>query len=198
MLKRQLRKKGAGLALTSGRGLALAGVWALSSCAQTPSLPSSERPSQWAQPLTLAGVPNFHQVSPDLYRSAQPSAEGMANLEKLGVRTVINLRSFSDNEGLIGSLALTSQNLPLRTWSLDENGDELFFKILENSPKPVLVHGQHGADRTGALSALYRIKEQGWSQEEAIAEMTTGGFGYRSIWKNLPKWVAAKAVRPSF
>ena len=50
------------------------------------------RPGKWAVPMTLAGVPNLHKVSDGLYRSAQPTAEGMTNLVALGIKTVVNLR----------------------------------------------------------------------------------------------------------
>ena len=46
---------------------------------------AAERPTSWASPLDWAGVPNAHLVSPNLYRSAQPSAEGMQRLKKQGV-----------------------------------------------------------------------------------------------------------------
>jgi len=39
------------------------------------------------------------------------------------------------------------------------------------------------------LCAIYRIAVQGWSKDEAIEEMTKGGFGYHSIWQNLPKYI---------
>ena len=45
---------------------------------------------KWAEPMTLAGVPNLHKVTDGLYRSAQPTAEGMTNLvalaQKLNIR----------------------------------------------------------------------------------------------------------------
>ena len=49
--------------------------------------------NKWAERIELPGRPNLHKVSDDLYRGAQPTAEGMELLEKLGVKTVINLRS---------------------------------------------------------------------------------------------------------
>ncbi len=51
------------------------------------------RPVQWAEPVEMEGVSNLHRISPTLYRSEQPTALGMKNLEKLGIRTVINLRA---------------------------------------------------------------------------------------------------------
>ena len=58
---------------------------------------------------------------------------------------------------------------------------------------PVLVHCQHGADRTGSMCALYRIMRQGWKVEDAITEMKDGGYGYHSIWCHLPRFIRKMA-----
>jgi hypothetical protein len=39
------------------------------------------------------------------------------------------------------------------------------------------------------MTALYRVAIQGWTKEEAIQEMTEGGFGFHRIWANLPNWI---------
>lgn len=57
-------------------------------------LAPAARNEKWAMPLTLEGVPNLHRLTDYLYRSEQPTAVGFRNLEKLGIRTVINLRYF--------------------------------------------------------------------------------------------------------
>jgi protein tyrosine phosphatase (PTP) superfamily phosphohydrolase (DUF442 family) len=41
----------------------------------------------------IPGVGNFAQISPVLYRGAQPTAEGFKELKKMGIKTVVNLRS---------------------------------------------------------------------------------------------------------
>ena len=38
------------------------------------------------------GAPNFHRVNGNLYRGGQPTAQGWTSLERLGVKTVIDLR----------------------------------------------------------------------------------------------------------
>jgi protein tyrosine/serine phosphatase len=70
-------------------------------------------------------------------------------------------------------------------------GDVVRFLKIVTDPNhtPVFVHCQHGADRTGTMCAVYRIAVQGWSKDEAIAEMTKGGFGHHAIYKNLVKFV---------
>lgn len=147
------------------------------------------RPEAWAQPLEVGGVPNLHQVSPDLYRSAQPSSQGMENLRKLGVRTVVNLRTFHSDRDEIATTGLNYVRIPMQAWYPERRDALRFLRIVsDTSMTPVLVHCQHGADRTGAVVAVYRTAVQGWSKEEALREMTGGGFGYHRVWKNLPQW----------
>lgn len=47
----------------------------------------NNRPAHWAAPVSMNGVPNLHKVSDTLYRSAQPTAEGMANLKAHGIKS---------------------------------------------------------------------------------------------------------------
>ena len=152
---------------------------------------TTEAQEKWAEPIELPGLPNFHKVSSDLYRGAQPSAEGMRQLEKLGIKTVVNLRaSHSDRDELQG-ISLAYEHIEMRAWGKPENEDVLrFLQIVSDSNSlPVFVHCQHGADRTGTVCAIYRIVMQGWSKDEAIEEMTKGGFGFHTIWQNLPDYV---------
>ena len=41
---------------------------------------------------------------------------------------------------------------------------------------------------------MYRILEQGWSPEDALKELTDGGFGYHSMWKNIIEYVKSVDV----
>ena len=59
------------------------------------------RPETWAVPLALPGVSNLYRVSDNVYRSQQPTPEGLGLLHaRLGIRTVINLRMFHDDAEL--------------------------------------------------------------------------------------------------
>ena len=152
---------------------------------------AAERPATWAKPVDVPGAPNLHQVSKTLYRSAQPTREGMAGLEKLGVRTVLNLRSFNSDRGEIKGTKLGYEHLTMKAWHPEYKEAVAFLKLVNDPAKtPVLVHCQHGADRTGTLCAIYRVAVQGWTKEEAVREMTDGGYGFHEVWKNLPAWIA--------
>jgi len=149
-----------------------------------------ERPGKWAQPIRMKGVPNLHKVSDHLYRSAQPTAEGMGNLKKMGVGTIVSLRSFHTDRDEIGNTGLAYEHIYMKAWHPEEEDIVRFLQIVTRPQKgPVLVHCQHGADRTGAMCAVYRIAIQGWTQEEAVKEMTEGGFGFHEAWVNLVPWI---------
>ncbi len=174
--------------------LAFVAVIAAGGCATpsagSPSSTEPARPAGWAQPVTLDGVPNLHRVSPGLYRSAQPTTAGMRRLGEFGIRTVINLRAFHSDRSELDGTELRGIRIPTHAWAPTRAAARRFLDVVTDpDQQPVLVHCQHGADRTGAMVALYRIAVEGWSRDAALAEMTDGGFGYHSIWTNLPPWV---------
>ncbi|MBI3986349.1 MAG: dual specificity protein phosphatase family protein [Lentisphaerae bacterium] len=150
----------------------------------------TDRPVAWAQPIPLAGAPNLHKISGALYRSAQPTAEGMANLKKLGIKTVLNLRSFHSDKDELASTGLASESISMNTWHPEEEDVVRFLKIVcDPAQAPLLVHCRHGADRTGMMCAIYRIVIQGWTREEALREMTEGGFNFHELWVNLVPYI---------
>ena len=150
----------------------------------------SNRPSQWASPMTLAGVNNLYKINDGLYRSAQPTKEGMMNLERLGIKTIINLRAFhSDSDELRGT-ELLNETLSIKTWHIEDEDVIRVLRILKKKDDgPFLIHCQHGADRTGVVSAMYRIVVQGWSKEEAVKEMVDGGYGFHPVWLNIIQYM---------
>jgi len=100
----------------------------------------------------------------------------MRNLKKLGIRTIINLRSFHSDRDEIGETGLAYEHIYMKAWHPEDKEAVRFLQIVTDSKRtPVLVLCQHGADRIEAMIAIYRIAVQGWSKEEAIREMTEGG-----------------------
>lgn len=160
---------------------------------------AAERRADWAQPMAVAGVPNLHQIAPGIYRSAQPTALGMRNLEAMGIRTVISLRNYHDDRETLKGTRLHSMRVPINTWDIrDEQVVATLRKLKQNADGPFLIHCQHGADRTGLMSAMYRIVIQGWDKRRAVEELTQGGYGYHVVWKNILHYidaVDAEAIR---
>ena len=121
---------------------------------------------------------------------AQPTAEGLRAAEKLGVKTVIDLRAFhSDADEAVGT-KLKLERISFKTWHPEDEDVIRFLKLATvRKNQPVFVHCQHGSDRTGMMVAIYRIVVQGWTKREAIEEMTQGNFGFHPVWKNLIAYI---------
>lgn len=150
----------------------------------------TNRPANWARKIALPGVANFYQVNTNLYRGAQPTAEGMANLKALGVRTVISLRILRSDQHKLQGTGLKSVSLGIAPWRVKEDEVVKFLKAATDTNNlPVFVHCEYGADRTGLMCAMYRVVVCDWTKQEAIAEMRDGGFGFNPAWKNLVSFI---------
>ena len=148
------------------------------------------RPSEWAVPIQLPGVVNLYKINDNLYRNAQPTKQGMENLKKLGIKTIINLRVFHSDADEIRGTGLLDEELSVKTWHIEDEDVIRVLRIIRKKDSgPFLIHCEHGADRTGVMSAMYRIMEQGWSKDEAIREMVDGGYGFHAIWSNIIHYV---------
>ena len=153
-------------------------VAAQGALAQARPVPSeAHRP---ASKLKFRGVQKFGRVTPTLYRGAQPTKEGFANLRKLGINIVVDLRGNRSSERrLVNALGMTYVPLPWRCYSPHDEHFARFLALLrENPDKKVFVHCRVGDDRTGMDIAAYRMAEQGWTAEEARKEMAEFGVDW--------------------
>ena len=158
--------------------------------ARAPDLAASTRPTSWARPLALEGVPNLNQVSERLYRGGQPEAQGFRALADLGVKTIINLRAFHSDRDELTALPLQYYHISIPGWDVADEHVVAFLKLLRAAPEgPIYVHCWHGADRTGVMCAAYRMVIQGWSPAEAGREMREGGYGFHPLWQNMIDYV---------
>lgn len=167
--------------------LLVAGAIALAACTEPLSVPQVELPAQ-AKSIAVPGVENVHQVSKELYRSGQPDKEGFSALEKMGVRSVLNLRDAHIDARKAAHTELHLMAYPVAARAVTESDVENCLRLLQHSPKPVLVHCRQGSNRTGIVVAAYRIVYQGWSVEAAEKELRDDAYGYSSFWcSNLVK-----------
>ena len=153
------------------------------------------RPAVWAVPVEGTSVTNLYRIEPDLYRSAQPDGAGFRQLAALGVKAVLDLKGGDGDADTARGTSLKLLHVPMTAWGLRDDRVLEALRILSDpANRPLIVHCQHGADRTGALMALYRVVVQGWSKEDAIREMNEGGYNHSSLFKNLDRYVRVANV----
>ena len=132
------------------------------------------------------GVTNFGRVNAELYRGAQPDAAALDQLQRLGVKSVVNLRGPGSasvaEEMQARQHGIIYTNVPLRSLGPPSEAQVAqVLTLLKSLPAPVFVHCLHGADRTGTIIACYRIKHEGWTGEEALREARKHGIGFWEI-----------------
>lgn len=154
--------------------------------------PSARPASSYTTALSIPqeGCPNLYKVSEALYRGAQPEEECFPYLQQMGIRTVVDLRTFHSDEKEMEGTNLNYVSIPMAPWNPKVEHVRKFLSVVTDpAQQPVYLHCKHGADRTGTLVAAYRMIVQGWSKERAIAEMTEGPFGFHEFWSGLPKFL---------
>jgi tyrosine-protein phosphatase SIW14 len=127
-------------------------------------------------------LPNFYRVSARLFRGGRPTREGMAGLEQLGIRTIVDLRDRSGISSVERKQArahgIRYHRIPLGTLLGPARAtmDRVLRILADPESGPVYVHCRRGCDRTGAVIACHRIANEGWTAEEAIAEARERGM----------------------
>ena len=151
---------------------------------------ANARPANWATPSPLSkcnAVPagkgvacNLYKVTPTLYRSEQPDAAVFGQMaSQLGIKTELNLRLEHPNDAAsLKGTGIKEIDVPMIGFWPNQGKIVTALKALRAAEKsgPVLVHCQFGADRTGAVIAMYRVVYQGWTPTDAADEMEQGDY----------------------
>ena len=128
---------------------------------------------------------NLYKIDSGVYRSEQPSHEDFKALEKYGIGEVLNLRNRHSDDDEAKGTSIKLHRVKTKAHSISEKQLIQALRIIKNRKAPVVFHCHHGSDRTGAVCAFYRIIFQNVSKEDAIHEMTEGGYGFHRIYKNI-------------
>ena len=124
---------------------------------------------------------NLHEVTPGkAYRSAQLSGDQFRDIiQKYGIKSVINLRGsnhvdwYDQETNATTQLGVKHYDFALSA-SQQVTVEEMdrIVTTLASAPKPLLLHCKNGADRSGLVSALYVLTQEGASIEKADEQLT--------------------------
>ena len=144
-------------------------------------------------PITGEGLPNFYKINANLYRGGQPTKEGLSRLKKLGIKTVISLRSdfiiTQRERRLAEKLKINFINVPLSGFRNPgkKKIENLLRCIADRNNQPVYLHCRSGRDRTGMVVAAYRIIFERWNPLAAHQEAKR--FGFREYYIPLKRFI---------
>lgn len=117
-------------------------------------------------------------------RGPRPQPEDFAYLKDT-VKTVVSLEGVDENkQEAIDFSPITFFPMTISSWQIYVTGISQEYlaeivKTVQLADKPVLVHCQHGEDRTGLVVATYRVIANGWTKDVAWTEALK--FGYRHL-----------------
>jgi tyrosine-protein phosphatase SIW14 len=166
------------------------------SFAIAPAAAQQTPPPNQAEQITAPGLNNTARVSGNLYRGAQPKADGYAELKKLGIDVVVSFldgnHDIQKEKDLVESAGMTFISVP---WNGAHEPPRstvvLFFATLrDNEAKKIFVNDLQGSDRTGLMVALYRIVHDHWTVEQAAAEMNDFHF-HKHLFPHLSHYLEA-------
>jgi len=128
----------------------------------------------------IEGVQNFGEVTERYFRGGQVTPAGVDKLAAMGVKTIIDLRD-KPSEGEPEACkrnGITYHKFPMDgSGAPDDKTVNEILSIIQNAKEPIYVHCSAGKHRAGTIAALYRIRVQGWTKEQAWAEQQSYGFG---------------------
>ncbi|OGI17472.1 MAG: hypothetical protein A2255_08390 [Candidatus Melainabacteria bacterium RIFOXYA2_FULL_32_9] len=140
-------------------------------------------------------IKNFHQIDKGYFRGAVPNIKGIEFLiEYKNVKTVIDLRYFFKNnkqkqENIIRNSGLNYISIPMCPIVPPGIKQIQYFLSIVNNPvnQPVYVHCREGKDRTGIMTAIYRVNKYNYCFDKAFSEMLKFGhhanlFPLLKIW----------------
>ncbi len=150
-------------------------------------------------------IDNFGQINNNYYRGAQPKGRDYADLANFGIKTVIDLtREFhADEQGMVERAGMRFYRIPMTTSDRPAPAAVATFLKLVNDPanQPVYVHCQGGRHRTGVMTAVYRMTQDGWTADRAYVEMKQyrfEGFPGHPTLKNFVYDYYSQFDRPRF
>ncbi len=155
------------------------------SCATHKPAPATTQPI--ATPVDIPGVRNFAWVSPSLCRGGQPTRAGFEQLQKAGVKTIVNLRGKSTRDD-VERMGLKYVQIPSSASKPDEKLVVDFLRTVRDPVnQPVFVHDEAGADRVGVYVGAYRLVEEGWAASDVDVEL--GQFHFNRYWTQIPRFL---------
>ena len=129
----------------------------------------------------VAGVVNFTQVDASVACGGDTSREAIAELGARGFRAVVNLRlpsepGVAEEAAAVEAAGMRYVHLPMHPSAPElETAEQFLAALADPAVQPVYIHCA-SANRVGAVWAIKRVVQDGWTREDAVAEAQAIGM----------------------
>jgi tyrosine-protein phosphatase SIW14 len=148
----------------------------------------------------VPSIDNFGTVNERYYRGAQPVGRAYADLAASGVKLVIDLQEdgLASEAEFVQKAGMKFARIPMNTRIAPTSDQVALFLKLVNDPanQPVYVHCAGGRHRTGVMTAVYRMSQDGWTAAKAFQEMKQYRFGADFLHPEFKRFVYAYNPSP--
>jgi protein tyrosine phosphatase (PTP) superfamily phosphohydrolase (DUF442 family) len=148
-------------------------------------------------------VPRVLCLDSSFATGGQPTEQAFAKVAASGFRSVLSLRGPGEGIDLARERALVEKtglryfNIPVVSSApRAEQADEFIRLVKEKSNHPMLINCST-ANRVGAFMMIYRVLEQGWSQERALEEALKIGLRGDELKKFAQSYIAQHKAKQS-
>ena len=125
---------------------------------------------------------NFHPITyGEAYRSAQLDADEMEHyIKKYNIQSMVNLRGknpeaswYREETDMSAALNIKHYDISLSS-SREPSGEDIsrIIEIFKSASRPVLIHCQAGADRSGLAAAIWKVIVDKQPKSEADKQLS--------------------------
>src|SRR5829696_2015373 len=150
--------------VSRGKGATVFAAFAVVMMVAAQSVAQTE--SDW---LSKIKIKNFGCVNNFLYRGAQPKSTDYTDLAAMGIKTIVDLQREGDSgeQQKVEAAGMKFFRIGLsdKARPSTERVEEFLKIVNDPANQPVFVHCRGGRHRTGMLTAVYRMRHDGWNAE---------------------------------
>jgi protein tyrosine phosphatase (PTP) superfamily phosphohydrolase (DUF442 family) len=148
-------------------------------------------------------VPRVLCLDDSFATGGQPTEQAFAKIAASGFRSVLSLRTSGEGidlkkeRSLVEETGLRYFNIPVVSSApRAEQADEFMRLVKEKSNHPMLINCA-SANRVGAFMMIYRVLEQGWSEQKALDEALKIGLRGDELKKFAQSYIAQHKAKQS-
>ena len=124
---------------------------------------------------------SLRSINAQLSTAGQPTAEELYHLSRAGFKAILNLRTpgevaaLDDEQHYVEEVGLVYKHVPLSSKAPDDAQAEVAIELVQQLPKPLLIHCASGA-RATAIALIAIAVTESWTPPQLIREAEQFGL----------------------